>query len=109
MPRSTDTQKARRLNAAYGLLGRGLSVAEATMTLSSAFAISRRQAYRYVQRARTLDAPLPVAEPAVAVTVKLPGDVARQLRALAASTGLTQGEIIGRALAAFIAEARDRA
>ena len=46
MPRSTDTQKARRLNAAYGLLVRGLSVAEATMTLSSDFAISRRQAYR---------------------------------------------------------------
>ena len=109
MPRSTDTQKARRLNAAYGLLGRGLSVAEATMSLSGEFAISRRQAYRYIQRARTLNAPLPVAEPAVAVTVKLPGAVARQLRALAASSGLTQGEIIGRALAAFTGPAGDRA
>jgi predicted DNA-binding transcriptional regulator YafY len=107
MPRSTDTQKARRLNAAYGLLVRGLSVAD--MTLSSDFAISRRQAYRYVRQARTLDAPLPVIEPAIAVTVKLPGDVARQLRAHAASSGLTQGEIVGRALEAFIAQARDRA
>ena len=109
MPRSTDTQKARRLNAAYGLLVRGLSVAEATMILSSDFAISRRQAYRYVRQARTLEAPLPVTEPAIAVTVKLPGDVARRLRAHAASSGLTQGEIIGRALEAFIAQARDRA
>jgi len=107
MPRSTDTQKARRLNAAYGLLVRGLSVAD--MTLSSDFAISRRQAYRYVRQARTLEAPLPVTEPAIAVTVKLPGDVARRLRAHAASSGLTQGEIIGRALEAFIAQARDRA
>src|SRR4051812_1944776 len=89
MPRSADTQKARRLNAAYGLLVRGLSVAEATMTLSSDFAISRRQAYRYVRQARTLEAPLPVTEPAIPVTVKLPGDVARRLRAHAASSGLT--------------------
>ena len=109
MPRSTDTQKARRLNAAYGLLARGLSVAEATMTLSSDFVISRRQAYRYVRQARTLDAPLAVTEPAIAVTVKLPGDVARRLRAHAATSGLTQGEIVGRALDAFIAQARDRA
>jgi hypothetical protein len=108
MPRSTDTQKARRLNAAYGLLVRGLSVAEATMTLSSDFAISRRQAYRYVRQARTLDAPLPVAEPAIPVTVKLPGDVARRLRALAASSGLTQGEIVGRALDVLIGQAGDR-
>ena len=107
MPRSTDTQKVRRLNAAYGLLVHGLSVAD--MTLSSDFAISRRQAYRYVRQARTLEAPLPVAEPAIPVTVKLPGDVARRLRAHAASSGLTQGEIVGRALEAFIAQARDRA
>ena len=79
------------------------------MTLSSDFAISRRQAYRYVRQARTLDAPPPVAEPTIPVTVKLPGDVARRLRALAASSGLTQGEIIGRALAAFTGPAGDRA
>jgi hypothetical protein len=108
MPRSTDTQKARRLNAAYGLLGRGLSVAEATMTLSSDFTISRRQAYRYVRQARTLDVPVPVAEPAIPVTVKLPGDVARHLRAHAASSGLTQGEIVARALAAFLGQAQGR-
>ena len=60
-------------------------------------------------QARTLEAPLPVTEPAIPVTVKLPGDVARRLRAHAASSGLTQGEIVGRALEAFIAQARDRA
>ncbi len=109
MPRSTDTQMARRLNAAFGLLVRGLSVAEAIMTLSSDFAISRRQAYRYVRQARTLDAPLRVAEPVIPVTVKLPGDVARRLRAHAVSSGLTQGEIVGRALDAYIGQARDRA
>jgi hypothetical protein len=106
MPRSTDTQKARRLNAAYGLLVRGLSVAD--MTLSSDFALSRRQAYRYLRQARTLDAPPPVAEPTIAVTVKLPGAVARRLRALAASSGLTQGEIVGRALDVLIGQAGDR-
>ena len=109
MPRSTDTQKARRLNAAYGLLARGLSVAEATMTLSRDDAISRRQAYRYVRQARMLDFPVTIAEPAIPVTVKLPGDMARHLRAQAASSGLTQSEIVTRALAAFLGQARDRA
>jgi hypothetical protein len=106
MPRSTDTQKAHRLNAAYSLLVRGFSVAEATMTLSNDFAISRRQASRYVRQARTLDVPVPVVEPAIPVTVKLPEDVARHLRAHAASSGLTQGEIVARALKAFLGQAQ---
>src|SRR5688572_18577960 len=109
MPRSTDTQNARRLNAAFRLLGRGLSVVEATMALPGDFAMSRRRAYRYVRQARTLDAPLAVTEPIIPVTVKLPGDMARRLRAHAASRGLTQGEIVGRALKAYIGQARDRA
>jgi len=46
MARSTDSQKAERLNAAHGLLARGLSVAEACVSLSRQFAMSRRQAYR---------------------------------------------------------------
>jgi hypothetical protein len=40
--------------------------------------------------------------------VKLPGDVARHLRAHVASSSLTQGEIVTRALAAFLGPAQDR-
>ena len=103
MPRSTDTQKARRLNAAYGLLVRGLSVAEATMTLSSDFAISRRQAYRYVRQARTLEAPLPVAEPAIPVTAVdtlAAGDVFHGAFALAIARRQSEREALAFASAA---------
>jgi predicted DNA-binding transcriptional regulator YafY len=103
MPRSTDTQKAERLNAAHGLLARGTSMAEAAMALSRDFALSRRQAYRYLRAAQAMAAPVPVGEPSVPITLKIPGNVVRDLRAHAAATGLTLGEIVTRAVAAFLA------
>src|SRR5690242_16718955 len=102
MPRSTDTQKAERLNAAHGLLARGTSMAEAAMALSRDFQLSRRQAYRYLRAAQAMAAPVPVGEPAVPITLKIPGNVVRDLRAHAAATGLTLGEIVTRAVAALL-------
>ena len=58
MSRSTETQKTERLNAAHGLLARGLSVAEAALLLSRQFTLSRRQAYRYIEAAQTLRRPV---------------------------------------------------
>jgi len=52
MARSTDAQKAERLNAAHRLLARGQSVGEAGLSLSRQFTMSRRQAYRYIEEAR---------------------------------------------------------
>ena len=78
MSRSTGAQKAERLNAAHRLLARGQSVAEAALSLSRQFAMSRRQAYRYVEEARMIGRPVAVAEPAVAVTFKLPPSLDRQ-------------------------------
>ena len=54
MSRSTEAQKAERLNAAHALLAGGRSVAEAALSLSRQFAMSRRQAYRYVEEAQTI-------------------------------------------------------
>ncbi|MBF0563061.1 MAG: hypothetical protein HQL37_13825 [Alphaproteobacteria bacterium] len=105
MPRSTDTQKTERLNAAHGLLVRGLSVAEACVSLSGQFAMSRRQAYRYVQEAQSLAAPLPVMEPATAVTFKLPPSLVKAIRARAAADGATISETVTMALSAWLAGA----
>jgi predicted DNA-binding transcriptional regulator YafY len=105
MPRSTDTQKAERLNAAHGLLARGFSVAEACVSLSDHFALSRRQAYRYVQEAQSLPAPVPAVEPAVAVTFKLPPSLVSAVRARAARDGTTISETVTRALSAWLAGA----
>jgi hypothetical protein len=57
MARSSQAQKATRLNAAYRLLAQGMSIAEAAATLSREGAISRRQAYRYLQQASQLKGP----------------------------------------------------
>ena len=103
MARSTGSQKAERLNAAHGLLARGLSVAEACVSLSSQFALSRRQAYRYLQEAQALQAPLPVAEPSMAVTFKLPPSLVSHVRARAAADGTTLSETVARALSAYLA------
>ena len=103
MARSTGSQKAERLNAAHGLLARGLSVAEACVSLSRQFALSRRQAYRYLQEAQALPAPLPVAEPSMAVTFKLPPSLVSGVRARAAADGTTLSETVARALSAYLA------
>lgn len=105
MSRSTDTQKAERLNAAYGLLARGQSVAEAALSLSRQFAMSRRQAYRYIEEAQTIGRPVPVAEPAAAVTFKLPPSLVDAVRARAAAEGTTISDMVSRALRAFLGEA----
>lgn len=106
MPRSTDSQRAERLNAAYGLLACGRSVTEACVSLASQFAMSRRQAYRYVQEAQSLTGPVPLAESSVAVTFKLPPSLVHGLRARAASDGTTISETVARALSAYLTGVR---
>jgi len=105
MPRSTDSQRAERLNAAHGLLTRGQNVAEAAMSLSRQYAMSRRQAYRYIEEAQRIGRPVAIAEPAVAVTFKLPPSLVGAIRARAAAEGTTISDMVSRALRAFLGEA----
>ena len=98
MARSTKTQKALNVNAAHGLLSRGVSVTEAATILARERGLSLRQAYRYVERARTIRRALPVGEPSVPATFKIPRDVLAQLRAYSASSGLSLSAIVTRAL-----------
>jgi hypothetical protein len=102
MRRSTKGDKARLVNAAYHLLGRRAELSEAAEQLSREFALSRRQAYRYLEQAARLTEPVAPVEPTVAVTFKIPAKSVRALRAYARRSGLTLGEIIARALAAFL-------
>src|SRR5262245_1281144 len=106
MARSTDMQKAERLNAAHGLLVRGVDLPQAAMRLSRNFAISRRQAYRYLQEAQAIGHPVPIAEPSVPITLKIPGNVVRDLRAYSARSGLTLGEIVARSISRFLKATR---
>ncbi len=102
MTRSTRAQKAERLNVAHGLLTDGRNTAEAATVLSQRFGLSRRQAYRYLQEAQAIGHPVAVSEASVPITLKIPGSVARELRAYANSSGLTLGEIVARAVSRFL-------
>ena len=98
MTRSTKTQKALNLNAAHGLLSRGIGVAEAATILAQERGISRRQAYRYLEHARTITHVVPIGEASVAATFKIPRDVLTQLRSYSARSGLTLSAIVTLAL-----------
>ena len=100
MSRATKAHKARLLNAAYRLLGQRIETARAARQLADQFALSLRQAYRYLEQAAALDAPVPVAEPTVAITFKLPASIVRAVRAYARRSGLTLGQIVTQALTA---------
>ena len=106
MGRSTQAQKAKRLNAAYRLLARQMSLAEAADTLSRENGISLRHAYRYLEQAAQLERPLKVAEPAQPITFKIPGNVIRALRRYAAANDLTLSEVVTRAIEAFVVRVR---
>jgi hypothetical protein len=102
MTRSTKTQKSLKLNAAHRLLSRGTDVAEAADILAREFGISLRQSYRYLKDARAIGRTVPVAEPSVPATFKIPNDVLRQLRAYSAVSGLTLSAILTRAVKSYL-------
>jgi hypothetical protein len=79
MTRSTKTDKARQLNAAFAMLQRNMPLSEAMQRLAGEFDL---------------------------ITLKVPAATARMLRAYARSSGLTIGAIVTRALAAFLSAQR---
>src|SRR5476651_1905310 len=105
MSRSTLSERAQRLNAAFHLLADGRSLNEAAEAMAEQHRISRRQAYRYLQEARHTSSPVAVAEPTIAITLKVPADVVVTLRAYAHANDLTMGETLTRAVGALLARA----
>jgi hypothetical protein len=102
MARSTKAEKARQMNAARGLLERGVALPEAVRRLSREFEFSERQAYRYLEEASQLDRPLEIPEATISVTLKLPPRTVELLRKYARSSGLTIGAIVTAAVNAFL-------
>ena len=102
MTRSSNTDKTHRLNAAFKMLAQGYTLADAAEALTQQFGLSRRQAYRYLQEAKGIDAPVLVASPSIPVTIKIPADVAKRLRSHAQTSGMTIGEIVSHAIVSFL-------
>jgi hypothetical protein len=102
MSRSSKAHKARHLNTAYALLQRHVALSAAVQLLSRQFALSERQAYRYLEEAAQLERPVEVTEATVPITLKLAPSTVVLLRKYSRSSGLTIGAIVTRALNAFL-------
>ncbi len=108
MPRSSHAEKIQRLNAAFDLLAKGYTLAEAAPMLSEESGSSLRQAYRYLHEAQSIKRPVPVTAPTIPITIKVREDVVAQLRAHARNNGLTIGEVVARAVVRWLAREHRR-
>jgi predicted DNA-binding transcriptional regulator YafY len=102
MSRATGVQKALRRNDARTLLREAATLPAAVERLAQNCAISPRQAYRYLQQAARLTAPVPVGEAKVAFTVKLPPSLIRRVRLYATATGTSLSDVVSRALVSLL-------
>jgi NRPS condensation-like uncharacterized protein len=102
MTRSSNTDKTHRLNAAFDLLAKGYTLAEAADALTQKFGLSRRQAYRYLQGAQKIEEPVLATSPSIPITIKIPADVVSRLRSYAKTSGMTIGEIVAQAIVSFL-------
>ncbi len=103
--RAKASQYAQRVNRALALL-RYLPMPAVLRVLVRRYEVSLRQARRYVDGARQHPQGLPVPEPTVVFTVKLPVGVVRQVRAHARATGARLSALVGRALEDWLERVR---
>jgi hypothetical protein len=102
MTRANDAEKAERLNHARGLLQQFDHLPEAVDRMVRDCSVSPRQAYRYLQQAGRLKQDVPIADAKIAFTVKLSEGLVQRLRSYAGTKGLSLGDIVSRALEAFL-------
>ena len=60
----------------------------------------------YLEEAHAVASPPVVAEASVTITLKIPSNIVRELRAYSAISELTMSEIVRRAISAFLSAAR---
>ena len=80
MDRASEALKAERLNHARKLLQRFDHLPDAVAQMVKDCGLSPRQVYRYLQQARRLKQPVPIADAKIAFTVKLSQKLVRRSR-----------------------------
>ena len=103
--RAGSGEHAERVNAAAELAEARVPAAEAARVLAGRFGCSLRQARRYVEQAAA-SGRVPVPEPGVVFTVKLPGRLAAAVRGHARESGRTISAVVAQALEEFLAGGR---
>jgi len=108
MVKSSNKERAVRINTAVSLIKKHSTVARAVAVMSAQYNISRRQAYRYIQEAQRIGTSIPIPESKVAFTVKLSPKLIQALRDHAKDTGRNLSEIVTQALEKFLRKGRRR-
>ena len=96
---------AERVNAAAALVGSGVSTADAARVLAGRFAVSQRQARRYVELAAERGR-VAVPEATTVFTVKLPAALVDRVRERARESRSTISAVVTQALTEFLARGR---
>jgi hypothetical protein len=103
--RARANQYAQRVNRALTLLHR-FPVSAALRAFVRRYPVSLRQARRYIEVAQRHPEEVPVPEPTVAFTVKLPVGLVRRVRSRARSTGSNLSAFVTRALEDWLERVR---
>lgn len=106
--RASVAERAARVNAADELAGAGVPAAQAARVLAARFAVSVRQGRRYVDRAAR-SGTVPVPDPNVVFTVRLPAPLADRVREHARRAGSTISAVVTEALVQSLHRDHDRA
>lgn len=100
--KSTKAELTQRINTALLLIRKYDSTSEATSRMAKQYNISKRQAYRYVQKANEVGKQLAVPDPKIAFTVKLSQELVQRLREHAKYSGMKLSEIVTQSLEDFL-------
>jgi predicted DNA-binding transcriptional regulator YafY len=108
MVKSSNKERARRINAAHSLIKRNDTIAQAVNAMVAQYSISRRQAYRYIHEAQKIGTQIPIPEPKIAFTVKLTPNLIQKLRQYSIQSGISLSQIVTLALETFLRRGRRR-
>ena len=104
--KSTQAQRAQRINIALSLLKKQGSVTKAADAMAEQYGISKRQAYRYTQEAIKIGKEVPIPDQKIAFTVKLSQNLVLVLREYAKKSGKSLSEIVTQSLEVFLQNGR---
>jgi hypothetical protein len=100
--KSSAAEQIQRVNMAVQMLNDQTPSPEVLATLTTRYGVSRRQAFRYLRQAQANAVLLPVPTAKTVFTVKLPADLAEQIRQRARHSQQTISAVVAEALRAYL-------
>jgi predicted DNA-binding transcriptional regulator YafY len=104
--KSTQAERAQRINIALSLLKKQGSASKAANIMAEQCGVSKRQSYRYIQEALKIGEEVPIPDQKIAFTVKLSQSLIFVLREYAKKSGRSLSEIVTQSLEVFLQNGR---